>query len=149
MTYFTKPNSKTHRCKWSTLSVAKKLNSYTAGFIWWPDTLRSMKSYYYLLFIMIFKTFKILLGSNLLIAHYPPLSSDCLCILFPPPFACLQALRLRGLPITCLECSGSQEFFFLSSPWSDSSRDSSTADPHQGGKWLGSKSCISQIQSRT
>lgn len=71
-----------------------------------------MKSYYYLLFIMILKTFKILLGSNLLIAHYPLLSSDCLCILFPPSFACLQALRLRGLPIPCLECSGSQEFFF-------------------------------------
>lgn len=85
----------------------KKNLSYIAGYIWWSYTLRSVKSYYYLFFIMISKTFEILLGSNLLIAHYPLLSSDCLCILFPPPFGCLQALHWRGLPFPCLEYSGS------------------------------------------
>lgn len=91
----------------------KSQHSYIAGHIWWPDTLHSMKSYYYLFFIMISKTFKILLGSNLLIAHYPLLSSDCLCILFPPPLGCLQALLWRGLPFPCLEYSGSQEGFLV------------------------------------
>lgn len=98
------------RFKWSTFSSKKKTKknlSYIAGYIWWSYTLRSVKSYYYLFFIMISKTFEILLGSNLLIAHYPLLSSDCLCILFPPPFGCLQALHWRGLPFPCLEYSGS------------------------------------------
>lgn len=146
MTYFTKPIQKTYICD---TNVSFSSKNYILTSRLHLVTWHSVFCEKLLLFILHhdFQTFEILLESNLLIAHYPLLSSDCLCILFPPPFACLQALHWRGLPFPCLKYSGSQEEIFLSSPWSDSSGDSSTTELHQGGKRLGTEPCISQIQS--
>lgn len=139
-----------NRCKWNILAAKKtKKLSYIAGYIWWPDILRSVKE-------------KLFIYSSSWFLKRLNFYWDPICWLrIIPYFHLIACVFCSPLPlVVCRLCTDEASPFrawnildlrrvFLSSPWTDSLGDSSIADPHQGGKRLGTWPRISHIQCRT